>query len=93
MSTHLYSVTMVTPISTDSCGQCWTGPDSNSPLCSVCLPPERTPLGSMPVGVRPFSVNTFSLSSLQEITEEEAGMKNRVLLKYTEVLVVDTEVT
>lgn len=36
------------------------------PLCSVCFPPESTPLGSIPVGVSPFSVSTLSLSSLQE---------------------------
>lgn len=36
------------------------------PLCSVCFPPESTPLGSIPVGVRPFSVSTLSLSSLQK---------------------------
>lgn len=35
------------------------------PLCSVCFPPESTPLGSIPVGVKPFSVSTLSLSSLQ----------------------------
>lgn len=35
------------------------------PLCRVCLPPDSTPLGNMPVGVRPFRVKTFSLSSLK----------------------------
>lgn len=38
----------------------------DSPLCRVCLPPDSTPLGSMPVGVSPFRVNTFSLSSLRD---------------------------
>lgn len=38
----------------------------HSPFWSFSLPPDRTPLGSIPVGVRPFSVNTLSLSSLKE---------------------------
>lgn len=45
------------------------------PLCRVCFPPERTPLGSMPVGVRPFSVSTLSLSSLQGKKGGSVGVK------------------
>ena len=38
---------------------------SYSPVCRVCLPPESTPRGSVPVGVRPLRVSTLSLSSLR----------------------------
>lgn len=41
------------------------GAQGYSPVCRVCLPPESTPRGRVPVGVRPLRVSTLSLSSLQ----------------------------
>lgn len=37
---------------------------NNLPFCIVCLPPDNTPSGSVPVGVSPLRVSTLSLSSL-----------------------------
>lgn len=56
------------------------------PLCSVCFPPESTPLGSMPVGVRPFSVSTLSLSSLQRHNVGGGGINSYFLLRKRKLL-------
>lgn len=47
------------------CGAARSVPGSYSPVCRVCLPPESTPRGRVPVGVRPLRVSTLSLSSLR----------------------------
>lgn len=52
------------------CTQDKTHRQTGLPLCSVCFPPESTPLGSIPVGVKPFSVSTLSLSSLQRLKKK-----------------------